>query len=407
MEEFMEIGSKRETMIKLSFKLLFGLGILDDKIIDAAAKKNISITQLTVDTTKQYHEDMQALNTLQPTHEPRATDHIEDMITMIETLIKKEYAYAADGHVLFCSKKYKDYGRLSNRSFGEQLAGARVEVATYKKDASDFVLWKPASNNQPGWKSPWGFGRPGWHIECSAMSKHFLSDHFDIHGGGIDLIFPHHENEIAQSCCANGSDLMANFWLHNGHLTVDGEKMSKSLGNFLTVRDLLKKHPGEAIRLALLTTHYRQPSDFSDTALSLAKATLDRFYTALKPFDTVEASTCQLVLDALCDDINTPLAISHLHELVKELNKSHDPKIAAELKAGAALLGLLYQDHKTWFQKANITNMTAVEIENYIQLRAQARKNKDFKEGDRIRDALLEHNIVLEDSAAGTTWKHT
>ncbi|PIZ33299.1 MAG: cysteine--tRNA ligase [Alphaproteobacteria bacterium CG_4_10_14_0_8_um_filter_37_21] len=380
---------------------------VDDKIIDAAAKKNISITQLTVDTTKQYHEDMQALNTLQPTHEPRATDHIEDMITMIETLIKKEYAYAADGHVLFCSKKYKDYGRLSNRSFDEQLAGARVEVATYKQDASDFVLWKPTSNNQPGWKSPWGYGRPGWHIECSAMSKHFLSDHFDIHGGGIDLIFPHHENEIAQSCCANGSDLMANFWLHNGHLTVDGEKMSKSLGNFLTVRDLLKKYPGEAIRLALLTTHYRQPSDFSDTALSLAKATLDRFYTALKPFDTVEASTCHVVLDALCDDINTPLAISHLHELVKELNKSHDPKIAAELKAGAALLGLLYQDHKTWFQKANITNMTAVEIENYIQLRAQARKNKDFKEGDRIRDALLEQNIVLEDSAAGTTWKHT
>jgi len=380
---------------------------VDDKIIDATAKKNISITQLTVETTKQYHDDMQSLNTLAPTHEPRATDHIQDMVSMIETLIKKGYAYAAEGHVLFSVEQYNDYGRLSNRTFDDQLAGARVEVATYKKDAGDFVLWKPSNSDQPGWKSPWGFGRPGWHIECSAMSKHFLDDHFDIHGGGIDLIFPHHENEIAQSCCANGSDLMANFWMHNGHLTVDGEKMSKSLGNFLTVRDLLKTYPGEAIRFALLSTHYRQPSDFSDTALSLAKATLDRFYTALKPFDTVEASTCQSVLDALCDDINTPLAISHLHELVKDLNKSKDAKVAAELKAGASLLGLLYQDHKSWFQDINTSTITTQEIENYIQLRAQARANKDFQESDRIRDTILKHNIILEDTAEGTTWKHT
>ena len=379
---------------------------VDDKIIEAAAKKNISIAQLTQETTKQYHEDMQALNTLHPTHEPRATDHISDMISMIETLIEKGYAYEATGHVLFSVRKYKDYGRLANRTFDDLLAGARVEVATYKQDAGDFILWKPSDNDQPGWESPWGFGRPGWHIECSAMSKHFLDDHFDIHGGGIDLIFPHHENEVAQSCCANGSDLMANFWLHNGHLTVDGEKMSKSLGNFLTVKDLLKKYPGEAIRLALLSTHYRQPSDFSDAALSSAKATLDRLYTALKPFDQVQASNCQPVLDALCDDINTPLAISHLHELVKKLNKSQDIKVAAELKAGASLLGLLYQDHKTWFQDTVHTVLSPEEIEQYIHLRAQARSNRDFKESDRIRDVLLKNNIILEDSAQGTTWKH-
>lgn len=379
---------------------------VDDKIIEAAAKKNISIAQLTQETTKQYHEDMQALNTLHPTHEPRATDHISDMISMIETLIKKGYAYAAEGQVLFSVRKYKDYGKLANRTFDDLLAGARVEVATYKQDAGDFILWKPSDKDQPGWESPWGFGRPGWHIECSAMSKHFLDDYFDIHGGGIDLIFPHHENEIAQSCCANGSDLMANFWLHNGHLTVDGEKMSKSLGNFLTVRDLLKKYPGEAIRLALLSTHYRQPSDFSDAALSSAKATLDRLYTALKPFDQVQASNCQPVLDALCDDINTPLAISHLHELVKKLNKSQDLNLAAELKAGASLLGLLYQDHKTWFQDATHAALSPEEIEQYIHLRAQARTNRDFKESDRIRDVLLKNNIILEDSSQGTTWKH-
>ncbi|HCU07332.1 MAG TPA: cysteine--tRNA ligase [Holosporales bacterium] len=379
---------------------------VDDKIIEAAAKKNISIADLTLETTKKYHDDMQALNTLPPTHEPRATDHIQDMIAMIEKLIEKGYAYAADGHVLFSVRKYKDYGRLANRTFDDLLAGARVDVATYKQDAGDFILWKPSINDEPGWKSPWGFGRPGWHIECSAMSKHFLDDHFDIHGGGIDLIFPHHENEIAQSCCANGSDLMANFWLHNGHLTVNGEKMSKSLGNFLTVRDLLKKYPGEAIRLTLLSTHYRQPFDFSDTALSSAKTTLDRFYSALKPFDQVQASKCQPVLDALCDDMNTPLAISHLHELVKRLNKSQDLNLAAELKAGASLLGLLYQDHKTWFQDATHSALSFEEIENYIYLRAQARTNRDFKESDRIRDVLLKNNIILEDSPQGTTWKH-
>lgn len=379
---------------------------IDDKIIEAAEKKNISITDLTRETTKQYHEDMQALNTLPPTYEPRATDHIHDMISMVESLIKKGYAYASEGHVLFRVTQYKDYGRLANRTFDDLLAGARVDVAAYKQHAGDFILWKPSGQNQPGWESPWGFGRPGWHIECSAMSKYFLDDYFDIHGGGIDLIFPHHENEVAQSCCANGSDLMANFWLHNGHLTVGGEKMSKSLGNFLTVRDLLKKHPGEAIRLALLSTHYRQPFDFLDTALSSAKTTLDRFYTALKPFSMIEASTCQVVLDALCDDLNTPLAISHLHELVKKLNKSQDERVAAELKAGASLLGLLYQDHKTWFQDAVHTELSSEEIEHYIHLRTQARTNRDFKESDRIRDILLKYHIILEDSAQGTTWKH-
>jgi cysteinyl-tRNA synthetase len=379
---------------------------IDDKIIEAAAKKNISIAQLTTETTKQYHEDMQALNTFPPTHEPRATDHIQDMIVMIESLITKGYAYEAEGHVLFRVRQYKDYGKLANRTFDDLLAGARVDVATYKQDAGDFILWKPSSIEQPGWESPWGFGRPGWHIECSAMSKHFLGNYFDIHGGGIDLIFPHHENEIAQSCCANGSDLMSNFWLHNGHLTVGGEKMSKSLGNFLTVRELLKKYPGEAIRFALLSTHYRQPFDFSDAALSSAKTTLDRFYTALKPFDQVQASKCQPVIDALCDDMNTPLAISHLHELVKKLNKEQDLNLAAELKAGAALLGLLYQDHKTWFQAATHSAFSSEEIERYIHLRAQARTNKDFKESDRIRDLLFQHKIILEDFAHGTTWKH-
>lgn len=377
---------------------------IDDKIMKGALDKNIPIDQLTRETTKLYHQDMSALYALPPTHEPRATEHVPGMINLIETLIAKGFAYASHGHALFSVKKHVAYGSLSNRNSEELLAGARVEVAPYKQDAGDFVLWKPSTDDQPGWESPWGRGRPGWHIECSAMSHHFFEGTFDIHGGGIDLIFPHHENEVAQSCCAFDLPYMANVWMHNGHVTVDGEKMSKSLGNFLTVHDLLKKFPGEAIRLTLLSSHYRQPLDFSDESLSVSKSILDRFYQALSGYEDAQPTACLEVEEALFDDLNTPLAISHIHEKIKILNKTNDPKIASEIKAAGVLLGLFNQSSKSWFQGGS-DGLSEEEIEALIQSRREARTNKDFKASDRIRDHLLSHSIVLEDTPQGTTWK--
>lgn len=380
---------------------------VDDKINAAALKNGENIKALTTRTTAYYHEDMLALNALPPTFEPRATDHIDDMIAMIQNLIDSGFAYSNAGHVLFAVKNYKNYGNLARKNSDELQAGARVEIAPYKQEPGDFVLWKPSADDLPGWNSPWGRGRPGWHIECSAMSKAFLGDIFDIHGGGIDLVFPHHENENAQSCCANNTKNMANFWLHNGHLMVNGSKMSKSLGNFFTVRDLLNDAPGEAIRLALLSTHYRQPLDFTSDALVLAKTTLDRFYKAIA-FANNDTDIDSQILEALHDDLNTPLAIARLHELssgVFKTDGAQQQQLANTLKASAQILGLLSKSSEQWFQHGQNSSFTPEKIEEMIAERADAKQAKDFTKADSIRKQLLENGIILEDSSKGTTWR--
>ena len=371
---------------------------IDDKIMARAAECEESIEALTKRTGDAYQSDMRRLGALAPDHEPRATEYVSQMIELIQQLIAKGHAYAADGHVLFSVPSMPDYGRLSRKPRDELIAGARVEVAPYKKDPADFVLWKPSADNQAGWPSPWGRGRPGWHIECSAMSGALLGETFDIHGGGLDLIFPHHENEIAQSRSAFGHAIMAKYWMHNGFLNISGEKMSKSLGNFLTVHELLDQYPAEAIRLLLLSAHYRQPLDFTHEGLQQARATLDRWYGLLRgksvqPADAVPQS----VEDALSDDLNTPLAISAVHQLT-------DP---AALLAGAHALGLLQQQPERWFRwtPEGASGPSDAEIEAAIASRQAARKAKDFKESDRIRDDLKVKGVILEDGPKGTTWK--
>ena len=371
---------------------------IDDRIMVRAADNKETIEALTTRTADAYRSDMRRLGALPPDIEPRATEYVAEMVAMIERLVAKGHAYAAEGHVLFSVPSMDDYGRLSRRDRDELVAGARVEVAPYKKDAADFVLWKPSTDQQPGWPSPWSRGRPGWHIECSAMSAKHLGETFDIHAGGLDLIFPHHENEIAQSRCAFGQPMMARYWMHNGFLNISGEKMSKSLGNFLTVHELLDQYPGEAIRLLLLSAHYRQPLDFTQDGLVQAKATLDRWYGALRGKDAAPAAMVpQSVEDALSDDINTPLAISAVHQL-------SDP---ADLRAGANALGLLQQDAEAWFRwtPAGSTGPTDAEIETAIAARQAARKARDFKESDRLRDELKAKGVILEDGPKGTTWK--
>jgi cysteinyl-tRNA synthetase len=384
---------------------------VDDKIIKAAADNGEPIDQLTARTAEAFHEDMAALGALEPTVEPRATGHIPQMITLIRRLIEKGHAYAAEGHVLFSVPSMPEYGKLSGHNREELVAGARVEVAPYKQDPADFVLWKPSTGDQPGWDSPWGRGRPGWHIECSAMSAEHLGETFDLHGGGQDLIFPHHENEIAQSLCGTEGGF-ARVWVHNGYVVVEGEKMSKSLGNFFTVRQLLEEGVrGEAIRLTLLTGHYRQPLDVTREKLKESKVQLDGFYGALRRVEGVEsleAEPAPGLLEALEDDLNTPAALAELHETAGALNRAEDPpeqaRLKGELLAGARLVGLLQADPEAWF-KGEGNEAEADEIERLIEARAAARKAKDFAEADRIRDQLKAMGVILEDTPQGTIWK--
>ncbi len=387
---------------------------VDDKINNRAREKGIAIQELTEQTIQDFHADIMPLNVLPPDQEPRATDHIAQMIAMIENLLSKNHAYVAEGHVLFRVGSLESYGALSGRKREDMIAGARVEVAPYKQDPADFVLWKPSDQHTPGWESPWGYGRPGWHIECSAMSYQYLGASFDIHGGGQDLLFPHHENELAQSVCANGPGTFARYWVHNGMITVNGEKMSKSLGNFITLHDALQQDHGETIRFLLLSTHYRQSLDWTDTSLIQAKHSLDRLYNALRHAEVVPGEVAKPVLEALADDLNTPLAFAHLFELAQAIHKTESSqekkKLQATLLGSAQFLGVLREDVEEWLtwqppQAQNQDQLMEAEILALIETRNRARQNKDFAEADRVRDLLHDQRIELEDTADGTLWR--
>jgi cysteinyl-tRNA synthetase len=384
---------------------------VDDKIMVAAKESGDAISVITEKYTRIYNDDMASLGVIQPDIQPKATEHILEMIALMQRLIARGHAYEAEGHVLFNVPSDPSYGALSGRSRDEQIAGARVDVAPFKRDPADFVLWKPSTSDQPGWDSPFGFGRPGWHIECSAMAEKHLGLPFDIHGGGADLKFPHHENEIAQSCCAHGNetkpDSFAKYWVHNGFLTVNGEKMSKSLGNFLLAHDLIEKYPGETLRLTLLGAHYRQPLDWSDGALNQSQKQLDTFYGqlhALKDTQATDETVPSEILDALYDDLNTPLAISNIHAVIK--SEKNPAVLKGKLRAIGKLMGILQQDPAVWLGYGQSGDgISADEIEKLLGERQNSKKAKDFARADAIRKELDEKGIAIEDTPQGPVWK--
>ena len=383
---------------------------IDDKIIEAAKEQNVEITSITEKYTKIYNDDMLKLNVLAPDIQPKATEYIPEMIELIVELIEKDFAYEKEGHVLFHVPKYQNYGKLSKRNRDEQIAGSRVEIAPFKKDPADFVLWKPSTNEQPGWESPWGIGRPGWHTECSAMSKKTLGLPFDIHGGGRDLIFPHHENEIAQSCCTSASidepDSYAKYWMHNGFVTINGEKMAKSLGNIILVKDLAENYHGEVIRLALLSSHYRQGLDWNEKVIHQANKLINKLYEIKDDLDGITISDKnENNLDAisiLMDDLNTPGLITELNNIVKEYNSSDSDKEKIKSRLGliSSVLGIL--EDETFNE---ISEEFKNKINEMVSKRLKAKNNKDFETADAIRDKLLELGVEINDSSDGTEWK--
>lgn len=387
---------------------------IDDKIMQAARANGDPIEALASRFAEYYREDMAQLNNLTPTIVPYATHHVPDMIKMVQTLVQQGHAYVAEGNVLFAVKSMPDYGKLSNRSLDDMLDGARVEVASYKRYAGDFTLWKPSKEDEPGWDSPWGRGRPGWHLECSAMIEKHLGDTIDIHGGGRDLVFPHHENELAQSQCAHGGKQYVRYWMHNGYVNINGEKMSKSLGNFKTVRGLLEQYRGEVIRYALLSAHYRSELDFSSALLEQAKASLDSLYGALRKVKDIAAVEHTDLMqskayNALLDDMNTPLAISELHQLAKQINKAADDDaglLKGELTTVAGLMGLLQEDADAWFQgQSQDAGVDTAKVEALIAERQQAKLDKNYAQADAVRAQLKAMGVVLEDSKDGTQWR--
>ena len=375
---------------------------VDDKIIEASKNKKKSITEITDAVTKNFHRDCASLNCELPTEEPKATDHIEDMVIMIKSLIEKKFAYENKGHIYFSIVKFKNYGKLSNKNLDELKSGTRIEVSELKKNPMDFVLWKPSNENDPGWDSPWGRGRPGWHLECSVMSEKYLGKNFDIHGGGLDLIFPHHENEIAQSCCNNSSDYFANYWVHNGFVTINKEKMSKSLGNVVTISNAVKKYSGQVVRLALLSSHYSQPLDWNDVLLENQKAIIEKWYNL---YEDIKAENILDESEVLLDDLNTPGFIAKIHEFYNKAIKG-DKKNKILFNNACRLLGLFNVDKNQWenFKKSN-ADISENFILKKIKERNKAKIDKNFDLADEIRKELLNKGIVIEDLKDKTVWK--
>ncbi len=377
---------------------------IDDKIIESAKKKKISIEKLTSSITKSFQDDCKYLNCLKPSYEPKATEYIKDMITMTENLLNSKYAYMKDKHVYFSVNSFKNYGKLSKKNPEELVAGARVEVSKSKKNPLDFVLWKPSSLDDPGWDSPWGRGRPGWHLECSVMSEKFLGKNFDIHGGGLDLVFPHHENEIAQSCCANKVDKFANYWLHNGYVTFNKEKMSKSLGNIVTIEKMRGKINGQVIRFALLSSHYKQPLDWNENLIKDSQNTLNKWYTQFEKTNQEELNDD--LLQPLLEDINTPGYISKLHSLYDKASKG-DKTSKKLFLSGCKLIGLLEEDLGIWKKfKETKSKIDEKTIKSKIKDRENARKKGDYKLADNIRKDLEKNGVIIEDKGDKTTWKY-
>jgi len=377
---------------------------IDDKIIESSKKNNKSIEELTKTITASFHKDCKYLNCLEPSFEPRATQHIKEMITMVENLINCKHAYENEKHVYFSVSSFKEYGKLSNKNQKELIAGSRVEVSKYKKDPLDFILWKPSEANDPGWDSPWGRGRPGWHLECSVMSEKYLGKKFDIHGGGLDLVFPHHENEIAQSRCANKTNNFANYWLHNGFVTFDKEKMSKSLGNIVTINKLRENVHGQVVRLALLSSHYKQPLDWNEELIKNSQNTLDKWYGQFEKVDSDELQDD--ILNSLLEDLNTPEYISKLHSLYDESSKGNKSS-KVKFLAACKLIGLLEEDKQSWenFKKSKV-NVDENFINQKIKDRNNARKKGDYKLADNIRRELEKNGVIIEDKHNQTIWKY-